>query len=78
LTWSILGVGIELGFWFWSDILICWNLLAVVEAAKPLDPNIESGGDSVHRLRFKHNFIADVVESVAPSTVYIEIKDTKR
>jgi len=42
-----------------------------------LDPNIESGGDSVHRLRFKHNFIADVVEIVAPSTVYIEIKDTK-
>jgi HtrA serine peptidase 2 len=50
----------------------------VVEAAKSVDPNIESGGDSVHGLRFKHNFIADVVESVAPSTVYIEIKDTKR
>ena len=78
LTWSILGVGIGLGFWFRNDILRCWNLLAVVEAAKPVDPNIEPGGDSVHGLRFKHNFIADVVESVAPSTVYIEIKDTKR
>jgi len=78
LTRSILGVGIGLGFWFRSDILRCWNLLAVVEAAKPVDPNIESGGDSVHGPRFKHNFIADVVESVAPSTVYIEIKDTKR
>lgn len=78
LTWSILGVGIGLGFWFRNDILRCWNLLAVVEAAKPVDPNIESGDDSVHGLRFKHNFIADVVESVAPSTVYIEIKDTKR
>ena len=78
LTWSILGLGIGLGFWFRSDSLRCWNLLAVVEAAKPVDPNIESGGDSVHGLRFKHNFIADVVETVAPSTVYIEIKDTKR
>jgi len=78
LTWSILGVGIGLGFWLRSDILRCWNLLAVVEAAKPVDPNIESGDDTVRGLRFKHNFIADVVESVAPSTVYIEIKDSKR
>jgi len=78
LTWAVLGVGIGLGFWFRSDILRYWNLLAVVEAAKPVDPNSESGGDSVQGLRFKHNFIADVVESVAPSTVYIEIKDTKR
>ena len=78
LTWSILGVGIGLGFWFRNDILKCWNLLAVVEAAKPVDPNIESGGASIQGPRLKHNFIADVVESVAPSTVYIEIKDAKR
>jgi hypothetical protein len=49
----------------------------VEEAAKPVGPNNESGVDSVHGLRFKHNFIADD-ESVAPSTVYIEVKDTKR
>lgn len=78
LTWSILGVGIGLGIWFQSDSSRNWNLLAVVEAAKPVDPNIGSGGDSAQGLRFKHNFIADVVETVAPSTVYIEVKDTKR
>jgi hypothetical protein len=78
LTSSIIGLGIGLGFWLQSDSLRNWNLLSVVEAAKPVDPNIGSGGDSGDGLRFRHNFIADVVETVAPSTVYIEIKDTKR
>jgi hypothetical protein len=70
-------VGIGLGFWFGSDSLKNWNLLAVVEAAKPIDPN-ELGGDSAGGLRSKHNFIADVVQTVLPSTVYIEVKDTRR
>ncbi|GFG31293.1 hypothetical protein Cfor_12857 [Coptotermes formosanus] len=78
LTLPILGLGIGFGFWFGRDSLRNWNLLTVVEAAKPVDPNVGSGGDSVHGLRFRHNFIADVVETVAPSTVYIEIMDTKR
>jgi hypothetical protein len=80
LTSAVLGLGIGLGYWFQSDILKKFNFLAVVEAAKPVDPNSGAGGDSnkSRGLRCQHNFIADVVETVAPSTVYIEIKDTRR
>lgn len=79
-TSAVLGLGIGLGYWFQGDSLRNFNFLPVVEATKPLDPNIGTGGDSNKNgsLRSQHNFIADVVETVAPSTVYIEIKDTRR
>jgi len=77
---AVLGLGVGLGYWFQSDTLRNLNFLPVVEAAKLINPNIGGGGDSNNNggLRSKHNFIADVVETVAPSTVYIEIKDTRR
>jgi hypothetical protein len=80
LTSAVLGLGIGLGYWFQSDSLRNLNFLPVAEAAKPVDPNIGAGGDSNKNggLRSQHNFIADVVETVAPSTVYIEIKDHRR
>lgn len=79
LTSTVLGLGVGLGYWFQSDNLRNLNFLPVIQAAKPIDPNIEAGGNSDKvGLRSRHNFIADVVETVAPSTVYIEIKDTKR
>jgi hypothetical protein len=79
LTSTVRGLGVGLGYWFLSDNLRNFNFLPVIEAAKPVDQNIGAGGDSDKvGLRSRHNFIADVVETVAPSTVYIEIKDTKR
>lgn len=79
LTTTVLGLGVGLGYWFQSDNLRNLNFLPVIEAAKPANQNIEAGGNSEKvGLRSRHNFIADVVETVAPSTVYIEIKDTKR
>ncbi|PNF39660.1 Serine protease HTRA2, mitochondrial [Cryptotermes secundus] len=79
LTSAVLGLGVGLGYWFQSDNLRNLNFLPVIEAAKPVDQNVEAVGSSDKvGLRSRHNFIADVVETVAPSTVYIEIKDTKR
>jgi hypothetical protein len=79
LTSVVVGLGIGLGYWFQSDNLRNLNVLPVIEAAKPVDKNTGAGDDSDKvGLRSRHNFIADVVETVAPSTVYIEIMDTKR
>jgi hypothetical protein len=79
LTTTIAGLGIGLGYWFQSDNLRNLNFLPVIEAAKPVDQNTAAASDTDKvGLRSRHNFIADVVETVAPSTVYIEIKDTKR
>ena len=48
-----------------------WSVLPEVEAATP-----SGGGDSAPNLtsRTNLNFIADVVEIVAPAVVYIEIQ----
>jgi hypothetical protein len=79
LTSAVVGLGVGLGYWFQSDNLRNLSFLPVIEAAKPVNQNTGAGGDSDKvGLRSRHNFIADVVETVAPSTVYIEIKDTKR
>lgn len=78
LTSVAFGLSIGLGYWFQSDRSL--NFLPVVESAKQVDPTIGTEGDSNKNggLRSQYNFIADVVETVAPSTVYIEIKDTRR
>lgn len=47
------------------------NLFGVVNAAVPV-------GNVLAGRRDQFNFIADVAEKVAPTVVYIEIKDTRR
>ncbi|KAJ9591234.1 hypothetical protein L9F63_002240 [Diploptera punctata] len=64
-----LGLGIGLGYAIKSNVNNHNSLMPVIKAAKPSDGI---------GLRSKFNFIADVVELVAPSTVYIEIKDMRR
>ncbi|XP_069679381.1 serine protease HTRA2, mitochondrial isoform X2 [Periplaneta americana] len=74
---AVIGFGVGLGSWFYRENLC---LLPTIEAAKLSDP--KGGGDDGSKteasLRQKYNFIADVVEKVVPSTVCIELKDTKR
>ncbi|PSN42747.1 Serine protease HTRA2 [Blattella germanica] len=65
---SSFGLGVGLGLWWLQSDNSRFSV-----AAKTVD--LSSKGDGA---RSKFNFIADVVEIVAPSTVYIEIKDTRR
>ena len=60
------GYGLGRGRYAWP-----WSVLPEVEAATP-----SGGGDSAPPLtsRTNLNFIADVVEIVAPAVVYIEIQ----
>lgn len=48
-----------------------WHLLPIVSAAKPTHSSSLKGN------REKFNFIANVVDHIAPAVVYIEIKDLR-
>lgn len=48
------------------------SIIPLISAATPTVGNSQTSN------RHKYNFFADVVESAAPSVVYIEIKDTRR
>ena len=61
------GIGL-LGFYEWKRK---FSLLPTIEAATKVSSNDLKGR------REKFNFIADVVEVVSPSVVYIEITDTR-
>ena len=65
-----LSVGFGIGYIIKNNAAINDSVIPIINAAKPTDIGSE--------LRSKFNFIADVVEIVAPSTVYIEIKDLRR
>lgn len=71
LPYSALGVGIAITYIFWEKYKngLEIQILPSVFAAQP----DVSGGR-----REKYNFIADIVNKVVPSVVYIEIKDNRR
>ncbi|XP_063237539.1 serine protease HTRA2, mitochondrial isoform X2 [Bacillus rossius redtenbacheri] len=76
---SVLGLGLGLGYVNkdkFAEAFKDFRVLPIIQAATVIVPGDDEGSKGPGR-RFRFNFIADVVEKVAPSVVYIEIRDNR-